>query len=494
MNFVDEISSAINLGLEEFKTYINKKMKQNKDFLEQLFWLPNGSQMTVLNYLIEEHKEYDEEADETSIKDLRELIDYVLTLSNDLNVGEPLHQAIATGKIRLALHLLKAEHIQIAMQKQDYSKATILDLFNLMVQKAKDIAKTIRMHLFDMNQRDAEGRTLISLALAKKNPDLLCHLLLQSPNVHAPTCMTSAKVPFQPLHQAIVLDFADGVRLLAFKNADLSNPLGLMKDSPVSLAARLGKIYALEALLEQPLNKLALEAENMHLFADQITGYTAIDELCERIANNDERSSALRGVAMLLCRGAEPPRNEDFRSLLSNHRIDLLKAVHEYLEHKPELVDSFVARCHLKEGALHNIVFSNHSWGNSIRHLFGKPCDTAFMVEDLVVRKYYNPKEGSTLLTRPAEQFSQENDPLKLYAAFVRLYNQAYDNQLFPNCWSTMRWMIADGRCDWATVLRYSENHPTSRTRIIINEMFQQVPEVHNDEDLSQEPECPVSP
>lgn len=484
MDFATEMNKIISLELEEFKLFINRKVKANKNYLEQLFWLSNGIQMTVLNYLIEAHQETQNDSNDIDpSKDLTAKIDYVVKLSRDVNVGEPLHQAILSEKNKLALHLLGTEKNNYPVE--DSAKFNVNYLLDLLRKKSNEIVEGITASLFDLNRRDSEGRTLISLILDTKNLEILFNLLMNKPNVHAATSMTNAKVPFQPIHQAVALDHADGIRLLAQQEANLSNPLGLMKDTPVLLAARLGKINALEALLELPVDNLKLEVENNHLFEDKTTGHTAMDELCKRILDNTEKSEAIRGVAMLLCRGAEPPRSDALRNLLSTNRVDLLKAVHEYLEDKPQLVDSFVNQCHLTESALHYIVYADHSWGSSIRHLFGKPSDVAFMVEGLVVRKYSNPinpqGKGDPLPTTATVNLSAEKEPLKLYAEFVRRYNQAYDSQLLSNPWSTMRWMIAEGRCDWATVLRYSSTNPTSRTRIIIHEMFNPIPGVHDD-------------
>jgi ankyrin repeat protein len=489
MDFVTEMTAAMGMGLEEFKTFIDKKVNANKDYLEQLFWLPDGSQMTVLNYLISISPEKNEGVEEVDSSDeLTDKIDYVVSLAKDANVGEPLHQAVATGKVQLALHLLGEESNATVIQNN------VLKTLDELRKKKQEFSPSVKAGSFDVNRRDSEGRSLISLILNTKNIWLLLNFLLKGLGVHMATSMAESKavkVAFQPLHQAIVLDLADGVRLLASEGAVLSNPFGILGDTPVSLAARLGKINALEALLEFPVEQLKLEAENKHLFEDKQTGYTAIDELCERITNGEEKENALRGVAMLLCRGAEPPRNDTMRQLLSSNRVELLKAVHEYLLDKPGLVDAFVNRCHLTESPLHYIVYADHSWGSSIRHLFGIPSDAAFMLEELVIKKYSNPaleqNHGNYLSTAAVEDFSKETDPLKLYAEFVRRYKMAYDSQLIPNRWSTMRWMIAEGRCDWETVKRYSRTNPTSRTRIILNEMFNPIPKVHDD--LDSQPE-----
>lgn len=495
MDFLTEINSALDLGFEEFKMFVQRKLQVNKGFLEQFFWMPGGSQMTLLNYLIQEHQEPKENAAYVeSDRNLLPMIDYVLELAKDKNVGAPLHQAIASGKIQLALHLLGAEQHDLIVSES--SKFNAVSLLVRIQRKATQLAEKLRNHLFDVDKRDNDGRTLVSLVLDSKNTDLLIYLLSRRPNIHETTRRTPSRVDFQPIHQAVVLDFADGIRLLASAGAQLANPLGAMKDTPVCLAARLGKINALEALLEEPSENLAFEVENNHLTEENKTGYTAIEELCERISNDKDMAEALRGVAMLLCRGAEPPRNETMRKLLSSNRVSLLKVVDQYLADKPELVEAFVNRCHLREDPLHNIVYADHSWGSSIRHLFGQPSEAAFLVEGLVSKKYENPKYAvekvSSLSANDTENLLAERNPQKLYAEFVRRYTQAYDSQLFTNRWSTMRWMIAEGNCDWETVVRYSRNYPTSRTRIVINEMFNPASRIHDDIDRQAEGSGPA--
>lgn len=473
MDFSGVLNKAIRMGLEGFKAFIKKKINSNTDYLKQFFWLQkDGSQQTVLNHLIDLHQEpqgNDESYDAQN--NLTELIDYIVDLSDDKNVGEPLHQATVAGKLRLVSHLLETE--QGILEQNAHSKAF--------------------SNKYDVDRRDREARTLISLVLNTKNTSLLIKILARNPNVHAATAMTDARVMFQPIHQAVVLDFADGIRLLGNHGAQLANPLGKKKDTPLILAARRGKIDALEALLEFPIEKLSLEAENNKLFDAEESnsvyykkqGHTAMEELCERMIKNKDHDNAIRGIAMLLCRGAEPPAREEMCDLLSTNRIELLKAIHHYLEDKPELVDPFVNRCHLRGTDLHNIVYADHSWGSSIRHLFGIPSESAFIVESLITRKYDSPQANipdmMPLASSRADVLSKETNHLKLYAEFVRRYTQAYDSQLFTNRWSTMRWMIAEGNCDWRTVVEYARNHPTSRTRIIWGEMFHPMPRIHEE-------------
>ena len=479
MAFMQEINEAIELGVAGFQAFVQKKQQVDADFLEQCFWLPDASQQTVLNYLIHRYLTStspvpvtEESAPEESTPDLMPMIEYVIGLSSNKNVGEPLHQAIETGKIDLVLHLLALDEQRVELMRAHPAETK---------KKRRE-----NNGGFDLDRRDREGRTLLSLALANKHPALLAALLQAGANVHSATRIGASRIPLQPIHQAVALDFADGVRLLTAHQAHLANPCAITQDTPVLRAAHLGTINALEALLEQPVEQLHLDAERFSTVNGLSVKQNAMERLCDRINEGSDQEDALRGIAMLLCRGAEPPRNESMRALLSNHRITLLKAIQRYLDQKPELVDAFVQRCHLTESALHNIIYAQRSWGNTFRHLFGVPGEEAFLVEELVIRKYTkNPQEIATRLPTVAEHISTETDPLKLYALFVKRYQEAYGDQLITNPWSTMRWMIADGQCDWAKIKRYAETNPKSRSAIIYNELINPMPKLHADVDVS---------
>ncbi|WP_454782863.1 Dot/Icm T4SS effector AnkC/LegA12 [Legionella sp. WA2022007384] len=453
MEFITEINAAIKSGLKGFNEFIEQKLQVDTNYLEHPFWMAEGAQVTVLNYLIQLHQRKKRDSvDEKRPSDLTEFIDLVLGKIQNKNIGQPLHQAIALGKVRLALHLLES-------------------------------------HNFDINQRDEEGRTLLSLALPTKNRQLLEKILVAKPDVNAPTRLTEGRIPSQPLHQAIALDFTSGVINLVRSGADVTNPLGTMKETPLQLAARQGKIKALEALLEEaPVEKLKLEAENNKCSEDKKTGENAIEALCKQLNHNRHNKDLLRGVAMLLCRGAEPPRSEALCQLLADKRSELLKEIDRYLDTRPELVDPFVNRCHLNDSALYKIIYVDHSWGSTLRQLFGRPSEAAFVIERLVTRKYSRRPEGSIaasiLPTVAAVPLKENEPPFKLYAEFVRRYNEAYENQKIPNPWSTMRWMIAEGKCNWETVKEYARTHKGTRTQIIYDDMFKTLPKMEMHEQI----------
>lgn len=459
MEFKIEIDAATRLGLEGFQQYMEKKLRFDKSYLERPIWTEGGAQITILNYLIQEHqekrREQKEEVPGGGLLDLTPFIHFVLSKIKDKNNGEPLHQALAAGKIKLGNSLLDT-------------------------------------HVFDVNRRDEEGRTLLSLVLATKNRPLLQNILKSKPDVNAITRMAGTRIPFQPLHQAIMLDFAAGVTILGEAGADLSNPWGEMKDTPLLLAARLGKIKALEALLEFPVEKSNLEAENIKLASDnKKKSENAVESLCRLLAQDLNNKELIRGVAMLFCQGATPPRNASMCQLLVNKRSDLIKEIDRYMDSRPHLVDAFVTRCHLAGGPLHQIIYGNQkSWGSALRQLVGLPSATAFIIERLITRKYSRPlelegcAENQALLTAAAEPLKGDEPPFKLYAEFVRRYNEAYRNQRMTNPWSTMRWMIVSGKCDWETVEQYARTHPGTRTQIIYDEMFQDAPKMVMNEEI----------
>lgn len=448
MEFIKEINEAIELGVDRFKKKMLQKQEEDKNYLEQPCWAPDGSQMTVLNYLIQLHQDK-KTAATAPVKDLTEHIDFVIENMRAHNIGEPIHQAIAAGKLRLAIHLL--------MRNKE-------------------------LHLFDINRRDKKGLTLLALALNTRSEHLLQAVAANNPDIKETSLHTNMGIPYQPLHLAIELNFAFAVGLLAKSGAQLNNPVGPEEDTPLILAARLGKIRALTMLLECPVAELKLEAENKHIPEGEKQGDNAIESLCRLLADDPSNKSLLKGVAMLLCRGAEPPRRKEMVLLLANQRTAVLQAIDAYLETRPHLVDSFVERCHVQGNSLHNIVYVDHSWGNALRQLFGRPSAAAFVVERLVTRKYSNLSkehpDQAELPTKAASTFTGHESALMLYAEFVKRYEETYGSQRITNPWSTMRWKIAEGQCNWEMVMQYSKSHPASRTRIIVNDMLKSVPRV----------------
>lgn len=440
MGFVTELNKAIESGHERFQEFITHKLEADEHYLEQSFWMPDSTQLTVVNYLIQQHQELENDAErDRATSNLTPYIHFVLARARDKNVGEPVHYAISLGKLRLASYLLEQRN-------------------------------------FDVNRRNKEGRTLLSLALDTKNEQLLHAVLALNPNVYESNQLSEELIGYQPLPQAILSNFGLGVKALVQAGAQLKNPVGPLMDTPLLLAARLGKIKALAALLTSSEGELDLEAENTDRAESYEHGHNSVEALCQLLAQEPKKASLINGVAMLLCHGAEPPRREEMRQLLANKRMELLKAIDSYLEKHNELVDPFVRRCHVIGTPLHSIIYVDHSWGYALRQLFGRPSAAGSMVESWVTRKYGDNAENDLgnveLPSKAGSTYTGMEDPLKLYAVFVERYKLAYNSQRITNPWSTMNWMIAEGLGDWAAVLKYSKEHPTSRTRLIIKDMI----------------------
>lgn len=448
MGLIDDLYKAVSSGLEPFKQLVQQHKEANNSFLEQFFWTQAAEQMTLLNFLIQKcQSDQQKNTDSNAENNYFALIDYVLNNSLDINVGEPLHQAIRLNQLDLVLHLLGGNRS------------------------------------FDVNKRDCFGQALLYLALNTKNINLLKALLTKKPNLHAPTFFSELQCFCQPLHQAVFLDFSEGVRLLVIQGAELANPVGVEGDTPLTLAAKHIKINALEALLEFPPKLLAMEKENKYSHVFEGEGCTALEELCEHLLNNKQKMKVIRGIAMLLCCGAEPPKCEKMRNLLCQNRHVLMKVIQIYLKEKPDLVDAFVHRCHLSDNPLHLIFYANQSWDSSIRHLFAVPNEVAFMIEDLVVKKRVNKEVVSSQEPMPSKAegaLANKPDALKWFAEFVRRYQEAYNSQTITNPWSSMRWKIMKGECDWEFVIRYAKSHPTSRTAIVYRDMMTPLPTLHD--------------
>lgn len=444
MDFIIEFNKAIESGLQAFIDFIKQSKARCLTSLERSYWV-DGVQMYPINYLIQQYNELPNNTNaDANRENLAAMIDHVITDVSNKNMGCPIHQLISTNKIQLALQFLREK-----------KKTTRLDTSSSST-------------FFDLNQRNVHGQTLLCLAINSKNEELLTEILSQNPDIFASSILDASGTLFQPLHQCILLDFAKGVSLLISKGAQLSNPVGKNKETPVLLAAGVVAVNALETLLSQPLTALNMDAKHLG------TGYNAIEILCKELANSKNRKRALQGVAMLLCHGAEAPSDDAMRELLRSNRKDLLKMIDVYLEPKPELVDDFVKRCHLTQTALHNIIYSQNSWESSIRRFFGRPSGAAFVVENLVSRKNHSVSSNidETKPTSSIASQAAEHNALKLYSEFVRRYKLAYNGQMISNCWSSMRWLIASGLCDWSTVERYAKTNPKSRTSKIYKEMM----------------------
>lgn len=427
MDFVENMNRMIGSELSDFKTSIQSQLQHDHAFLEKNYYCSfDGTEKTVLNYLIDVHKESNDEEESVgetadSCEDLEQEIFFVLEQMNDCNIGEPLHQAIALGKIKLAIKLLSSS----------------LE--------------------FDLNQRDNNGYTLLYHVLNSRNENLLKLVLTKRQNLHATSRMKDLNMDLylQPLFQAILLDFEYAITSLVSCGAEFTNYVGRLKETPILFACRLGKVNALQALLQ-------LQHKTSNLEKSNANGQNAIELLCAKMKKKSQVNETIRGIAMLFCHGAEPPANSDLRRILNDHVDEIMKEIKSYAQNNPNLAEPLVKRCHQKETFLHKMIYTDHSISSSIMSFFCRPRETALDLEELLVDY--------------TEELSEHMSPEKLYARFVTHYTRYYDDKSFTNPWSTMRKMISDGQADWALVINYAKENPQSRTALVLKDMAKDLP------------------
>ncbi|MGQ7463101.1 Dot/Icm T4SS effector AnkC/LegA12, partial [Streptococcus suis] len=90
---------------------------------------------------------------------------------------------------------------------EESEKTDVLSILSKVRKKIEESFNHVKRCFFDVDKRDGYGRTLLSLALDTKRQELLIAILARNPIVHATTLRSSAYVPFQPIHQAVVLDY-----------------------------------------------------------------------------------------------------------------------------------------------------------------------------------------------------------------------------------------------------------------------------------------------
>ncbi len=447
MAIFDEIQRCINNpDRAEFKRFLAEKLKENRDFLQHS-WNQEGHQVTLLGYLISQHQETSDDLDDADPSNLTDLILETLKESTNIDAGFPLHQAISRNKLALAKAMIKQHSVE------DKHSASITREFN-----------------FDA--LDNKARSLLSLALSAADEDLIARILVHTKNIHQSSVVQINEQPIemQPIHQAIYLNLPSAVRMLREK-AQLNNACGLEKNTPVMLAVKSGHCEVLEELLRSPVEQLNFKAKNAK-------GINAMGLACEtlKMAKTPEsKNKSLQNIAMLLCNGAEVPKLDLLKNVLVSHRNELLQQMDDYLLKHPELVDEVVNRIHDKnKGRLHSLVYENDPLVSILQHLRNKPNNAALLVENWITRKVEQ---------APASESQQDDDKVK-FAEFVRQYDRQYKAKRFSNPWSSMRWMVASGTVtNWKDVMTYADNHPISRTAILLKSFEKRESNLHESMD-----------
>ncbi len=228
------------------------------------------------------------------------------------------------------------------------------------------------------------------------------------------------------------------------------------------------------------IQKEIVEKERVDFLANTNTkGHTALDLFCIQLQGGVQPTQALRGIAILICNGAEIPVNPLLRSLLMQHRKALYQEVKRYTnsEKAPHLALNFLRRCHLKGNALHDVMYAKHSWSQAFRHFFGSPDDFAFQLETLVPSIPAPDKPEYVLEMGLAKEEA-------LFAAFVSRYKESFRAVTFFNPWSGMRHRLAKGEITcWTDVMAYAATYPRSRSAQIVTEMQKLTINVHENLD-----------
>ncbi|ARG98192.1 Dot/Icm T4SS effector AnkC/LegA12 [Legionella micdadei] len=480
-----ELEKAIAAGEEAFNAFILKEIENDEQFLRRRFLVRKNKQLTVLNYLIYKHQKG--LGNPHMQKHIKMLLDFGAPFNSDCSI-----------------------HLLLRLQK--------FELFSLFMPSSEEVASEI-IQKINFDNTDIEGRTLLSRAIDTKHPDVIRRLLKNNfpIDVNKPSRfdIETQFAEIQPLHQAVVNDFPHAIYYLLENGAILDSPCGELDETPILLSARLGKIKSLEVLLAATAGKNHLDLEATNNQFDR-----PIDLLCKRLEEKKNPQEALCGIAMLLCHGAKAPREEKFRDLLIKNRFALIDEVKKYKNKTGNSVAKFVRACHDKNNPLHDIMYANtwfHAlWRYSclqwIWHLFGLPCDEAFLIEKLVydgpdsiepiVATEFTPldsieitrttqsRENSCLLYQSNEcaealsleertHFTQDE---RKFSEFVWRYSHTCG--FFKAPWSTMYRKLTLGACtDIEEVREYSEKqvNATTTTRTIINAMDGRTPSVHDD-------------
>lgn len=483
--FIELQSQMEQKDLESFQQFILAKQRLNNQLLHDEFRLENGTQLTILNYLILHHEEQN---------NLVPHMTWLIKQAPDLDLAEPLHFAFDLKKTELISFLLNQLNQLIAQIEPLFTESYIPEapshlttrelLYSGPITSDEDseassgvdselesaeieLADTQidgstplfhlpvkRKHNTHIDALNSQGR-LIHRAIDLRIERILESMLSLSPNLNLSTNN------MHPLQFAVTINFARAIPHLIKHGARMDKLYGDKGETVFHLAARHGAIDAMAALLE----KITIIPGTVNPLDANIPGdIQAIDLLCERLSKKKEPAEALRGIAMLLCHGASTPRNEKWKNLLQERRRDLIAAVADYKAIQPDLCAQFYRAAHNRNGALHDIIYADQTVGTALRQLFGLWSKTAFKLEKLVSRPRVNEEPSST------NPFTQDE---QWFARFMAYYKADLKSAPY-NPYSTMLWRSTRGSyTNKIQVEEYCINHPNSRSALLRNEMLQ---------------------
>ncbi|QRN04572.1 hypothetical protein GH742_12205 [Legionella sp. MW5194] len=441
------LDNALAQGFSAFTRYIEEQLGEDEALLQKTFW-HHGKMVDFLSYVIQQH---DHESN-----DLTGHVQFLLEHGANTLLNQPVHLVLKEKKLDLLPVLLEAQgKLQKNLKAPHNEKEMEIWVDNEEQQPDS--------HSHFINGRDRDGRTILSRAIETGSIDCIRRVLTYKPLIDQADNIQLDEATareMQPLHLAAFRDFGEGVKELLRAGANVDNPFGSRKRPVLSIAAREVNVSALEAALEVANKPLQLNYEDtMRL--------RPIDLLCDSLAKNKKTHEAIRGIAMLLCRGADMPRTETYCQLLHTHRRQLLNDILDYAGKNPELKPSILRTIHNKNHALHRVIYDTHSLGRSVKNLTGGYDDLAGQVESLAQDIPVN-----------AEIQLQADE--KRFAEFVQLYLKNIKNATFFNRWSGMLTKISQGEVtSWQQLCDYAYANPNSRTALIIKQMDSEVNTVH---------------
>lgn len=428
-----KLNQALERSYEAFTAYIEEELQKNKNVLLKTIW-DKGEFPDVLTYLI--RKQNDQH-------DFSKHIRFLIEKGANTSLNQPVHLILKERKFTLLPILLQAKNHegQVNGKLEESDNVTI------------DTDESGRSSDF-INGRDAQGRTILSLAV--ETGDIEClKLILQSnpsPLINQADEIKLAKNmsrKMQPLHLAVYQDFSAGVEALIAAGADCDEPFGNIKRPALSIAARAVSVNAMAVILASNHRK-----EQLNYQDDR--DIMPIDLLCDSLEKGQKSQEAIRGVAMLLCRGADAPRAEKYRDLLRVHREALLDEVIQYTEKNPRLKLAVLRTIHDKNHPLHRIIYDPHSLKRTLKSIVGGYDGLAGRVESLAENV-----EGGELT--PDEQH---------YKQFIAQYLKTLNSTFFFNRWSGMLAKISQGEITcWQEVRNYAHENRGSRTSMIVEEI-----------------------
>lgn len=443
---LNAFKQSLSEGFESFTGFL----KVHPDIVNQLFWDEKRS-LTFLDYLIDRHRV---EADYSSH------IAFLLRNGASLGINQPVHRTLRQSKYDLTkLMLLYSLNETVAKESKDLQsdsrkrhgfRKVFKNLGKTVTEKVSDVAGNIvdayLKPKIDIDAHDLYGNSILKLVIASRDQELLMLALQYGPNVNLEMSLTPAyekSRSISALHWAVICDNAYALEEL-FKRMELGEACFWAGDTSILVSAsKLNRVNILKILLSQP------QILESHCWEQSSI---AVDKFLEHLKNDVQRSSAIRGLAMLLCHGVN--LNEVQLATMRCHRANLLQETQKYLHDKPALSQAFSEYCHTKDNPLHTLYHSSDSWLQVILCLFGWEDRTAFELEAILG------------IIQP----STYQD--KKFIDFCKCYEKDRQESRFFNPFSQMRRLLTSGEItSWEQVKEYAKDHPHSRTATIVKRM-----------------------